>query len=261
MRLLPSTLLLTSLALASGPAHAQEAEPTAEPPKSVQSQKDLAREHYAEGSRLYDQADYAGAVAAFEKAYAAYPAPALLFNLAQAHRLLGPQHCEQALDYYERYKLAPESAGDRREVEVRIAEMRGCVKAAQAAAQDRATQPTAPPPEPKPETKPAQSPPRTERPIPTAAYVLGGIGVAGLVTFGTLAILGRNQQSELEGSCSPSCSPAQVQPMKTKFLIADIGLAVFAVSLGGAGYVVLTRPSVSSASATDGAALNLVGRF
>ncbi len=259
MRLLPSTLLLTSLFLVSSLSHAQDAD-AAPDPKSEQSQKDLARDLYQEGSRLYDQGDYAGAVAAFEKAYAAYPAAALLFNLAQAHRLLGPAHCEQALDYYERYKLAPESTADRREVEVRVAEMRGCLKAAQAAAQDRATQPAAPPPAPKPEPKPAAPPPRTERPIPTAAYVLGGVAAVGLATFGTLAILGRSQQADLEGSCSPGCSPEQVQPMKTKFLIADIGLAVFAVSLGGAGYLVLTRPSVST-GATDGAALNVVGRF
>jgi tetratricopeptide (TPR) repeat protein len=262
MRRLSSTLLLISLALSSSLGHAQAADPAAEAPQPEQSQKDLAREHYAEGSRLYDQADYAGAIAAFEKAYAAYPAPALLFNLAQAHRLLGPQHCEQALDYYERYKLTPESAADRREVEVRIAEMRGCVKAAQAAAQERANQPAKPPPEPKIEPKPVPPPARTERPVPTAAYVLGGISLAGLATFGTLAILGRSEQSELEASCSPKCSPVQVQPMKTKFLIADIGLSVFAVSLGGAGYLVLTRPSVAvGSSATDGAQLSVVGRF
>jgi tetratricopeptide (TPR) repeat protein len=265
MRLLPSTLLLSSLVLLSGLSHAQDAQPPADATKSEQSQKDLARDLYQEGSRLYDQADYAGAVAAFEKAYAAYPAAALLFNLAQAHRLLGPSHCEQALDYYERYKVAPESAGDRREVEVRIAEMRGCVKAAQAAAQDRATQPAAPPPTPEsvPPQKPIEPAPKTDRPIPTAAYVLGGVAVVGLATFGTLAILGRNQQSQLERSCSPKCSPEQVQPMKTKFLIADIGLAVFAVSLGGAGYLVLSRPTSSSGSnsALDGAQLKLMGSF
>src|SRR5687768_9385235 len=140
MRPLSSILLLASLSLSSGVARAQEEAASSDQPKSEQSQKDLARDLYQEGSRLYDQADYTGAIAAFEKAYAAYPAAALLFNLAQAHRLLGPAHCEQALDYYERYKRAPESAGDRREVEVRIAEMRGCLKAAQAAAQDRAAQ-------------------------------------------------------------------------------------------------------------------------
>jgi len=262
MRLLSSSLVL-SLLLMSSYVQAQEAPAEAEPPQSEQGRKDLARDLYQEGSGLYDSGDYAGAIVAFEKAYQAFPAAALLFNLAQAHRLLGPAHCEQALDYYERYKLAPESAGDHREVEVRIAEMRGCVKAAQAAARDREAQPAAPaPPAPAPAPPPA-SPTPTERPIPTAAYVLGAVSIAGLATFGTLALLGRSDQAELERTCSPGCLPDRVQPMKTKFLIADIGLAVFAVSLGATGYVVLSRPSVSSptSGAVGGAQLNWVGRF
>src|SRR5689334_25429236 len=108
-RRLLSTLCLVAPLLGSSISHAQEAPAKAEPGSGEQSQKDQARDLYAEGSRLYDQADYAGAIAAFEKAYAAYPAPALLFNLAQAHRLLGPAHCREALDYYERYRKTPES--------------------------------------------------------------------------------------------------------------------------------------------------------
>ena len=264
MRALPSTLLSLSLCLAAGLAQAQEGPSTPEPPKSEQSQKDLARDLYQEGSRLYDQADYAGAIVAFEKAYAAYPAAALLFNLAQAHRLMGPAHCEQALDYYERYRKAPESAHDREEVDVHMAEMRGCVRAAQASARERAAEPPAPAPAPAPPPR-EEPPPARERPIPTAAYVLGGVAVVGLATFGTLAFLGRSEQSELERSCSPRCSPDQVKPMKTKFLIADIGLAVFAVSLGGAGYLVLSRPTTSSAQGSaalqGGAQLDFVGTF
>ncbi len=53
-----------------------------------------------------------------------------MFNLAQAERQLGPAHCQAALDYYERYRPTPESAADREEVAVHIAEMRGCVNAA-----------------------------------------------------------------------------------------------------------------------------------
>lgn len=255
MRVLSPALLSLALALLAGAAPAQEG-PT-EPAKTEPSEKDLARQLYEEGSRLYDAADYAGAIAAFEKAYAAYPAAALLFNLAQAHRLLGPAHCSQALDYYERYLQAPESASDRAEVEVHLAEMRGCVRAARASAERPVEPAPAPPPAPAPRERPGPPP---ERPIPTAAYVLGAVSVAGLATFGTLAILARNDQNELERTCSPRCSPDQVQPMKTKFLIADIGLAVFAVSLGGAGYLVLSRPSVA-APAAQGAQLDFVGRF
>ena len=251
MRRLCSILCASSLLLSNSWCRAQD-----EP-----DHKELARKLYADGSALYDQGDYAGAISAFEKAYAAYPAPAFLFNLAQAERQLGPAHCQAALDYYERYRQAPESTADREEVAVHIAEMRGCVNAATASANERAAAPPAPAPPPTPAREQVASTPAT-RPIPPAAYVLGAVGVAGLATFGTLALLGRSQQSDLEHSCSPACSPSQVQPMKTKFLIADIGLAVGAVSLGAAGYLVLSRPAVTQVSGwANGAQLSVVGNF
>jgi hypothetical protein len=259
----------TALLLLASVCHAQDGQADSQPPAEQvapeQEPKELARKLYAEGSRLYEHADYAGAVAAFEKAYAAYPAPALLFNLAQAERLLGPAHCQRALDYYERYRQTPESAADREEVEVHMAEMRGCVKAGNAAKeQPAAATPAAPPPR----REVAAAPPQltASRPIPTSAYVLGAVGVAGLATFGTLAILGKSQQDDLERSCSPACSPAQLSPMKTKFMIADIALAVGAVSLGAAGYLVLTRSAAPARVGRrtgwrDGATLTLLGSF
>jgi tetratricopeptide (TPR) repeat protein len=264
MQWLPSILLVAAFSLASSLAGAQDETTPAIATEKEPSQKDLARDLYQEGSRLYERADYPAAIAAFERAYAAYPAAALLFNLAQAHRLLGPAHCAQALDYYERYGQAPESESERAEVEVRIVEMRGCVKAAQAA-QERAREraPARIAPREQPQAPLSRSVHPGERPIPTAAYVLGAVSLAGLATFGTMAILGRNQQTELERGCSPSCSPERVEPMKTKFLVADIGLAVFAVALGGAGYVVLSRPDVRAQpnSALGGAQLDFVGSF
>ncbi len=259
MRRLCSILYAGSWLLLGHPSHAQDSAAPPDAPAAAPNQKELARKLYADGSALYGQTDYAGAIAAFEKAYAAYPAPAFLFNLAQAERQLGPVHCQAALDYYERYRQAPESAADREEVAVHIAEMRGCVNAAAASTTERAA---APPPAPPPAREKAPSAAGT-RPVPPAAYVLGAVGIAGLATFGTLAALGRNQQSDLERSCSPACSPSQVRRMKTKFLIADIGLAVGAVSLGAAGYLVLSRPAVTEARASwaDGAQLSVVGSF
>jgi tetratricopeptide (TPR) repeat protein len=269
MRRLLTVSCTTALLSLGNLCHAQssqpDSQPATEPAAAEQDQKELARKLYAEGSQLYEQADYAGAVAAFEKAYAAYPAPALLFNLAQAERLLGPTHCQQALDYYERYRQTPESAADREEVEVHVAEMRGCVKANSAAAQQPVAAGSASPP-PKREVPEPAPQVTTSRPIPTSAYVLGAVGAFGLATFGTLAILGKSQQNDLERSCSPACSPAQLSPMKTKFVIADIALAVSAVSLGTAGYLVLTRPEAparadSRAAFYDGAQLSWLGSF
>jgi hypothetical protein len=80
--------------------------------------------------------------------------------------------------------------------------------------------------------------------------------------FGTLAILGKNQQAELDRTCSPSCAPGSVSAVKRKYLVADVGLALGVVALGGAGYFYVARESgQQTRSAFGGASLNYVGRF
>jgi tetratricopeptide (TPR) repeat protein len=53
------------------------------------------------GRAAHSAGDYAAAIAAFTQAYAMAPAPALLFNLAQAYRLRGD--CDDAALMYRRY--------------------------------------------------------------------------------------------------------------------------------------------------------------
>jgi tetratricopeptide (TPR) repeat protein len=87
-----------------------------------------ARALYQEGARLYNTGQYEQALRAFEQAYALSGAKPLLFNIAQAHRLAGPSHCEQALHAYESYLREDQTASNRAEVEERIVEMRSCVE-------------------------------------------------------------------------------------------------------------------------------------
>ena len=63
------------------------------------------------GRAAHDARDYAGAIAAFTEAYAIAPAPALLFNLAQAYRLAG--RCDDASLMYRRF-LASSPSDDAR---------------------------------------------------------------------------------------------------------------------------------------------------
>jgi tetratricopeptide (TPR) repeat protein len=53
------------------------------------------------GRAFHDAGDYARAIVAFTQAYVMAPSPALLFNLAQAYRLLG--NCDDAALLYRRY--------------------------------------------------------------------------------------------------------------------------------------------------------------
>ena len=59
-------------------------------------QSSEARRLYAEGKAQYAQGHYVDAIALFERSYALSESPALLFNMAQAHRLAGPEHCADA---------------------------------------------------------------------------------------------------------------------------------------------------------------------
>ena len=94
-------------------------------------------------------------------------------------------------------------------------------------------QPLAPPP-----------PPRAvvDSGPPAAAYVATGVAVLGLATFGTFALLGSKDKSALD-DCAPSCPAAERDrrdELKTKFLIADVGLGVGAASAVLAGVLFLT---------------------
>jgi hypothetical protein len=109
-----------------------------------------ARALYQEGARLYNLGQYEDAVRSFEEAYAVSGAKPLLFNIAQAHRLAGPSHCERALRAYESYLREDVSASNREEVEERIVEMRACAERQREAERGSRAVPvepgTAPPP-------------------------------------------------------------------------------------------------------------------
>jgi tetratricopeptide (TPR) repeat protein len=65
-----------------------------------------AEQLFVEGRAHYQRGDYPQAIDSFSRAYALFPAPLLLFNLAQAQRLTGD--CPAALRHYRRFvELTP----------------------------------------------------------------------------------------------------------------------------------------------------------
>src|SRR4051812_49283826 len=75
-------------------------------PASSPVETDEAKRLYADGKVEFAQGRYEQAIALFERAYALSGATGLLFNLAQAHRLAGQDHCPQALALYKSYLAA-----------------------------------------------------------------------------------------------------------------------------------------------------------
>ena len=76
------------------------------------------------------------------------------------------------------------------------------------------------------------------QPIPLATWILGGVGVAGLIGFTYFGLSGLSQESDLESqNCEPRCSTDATDDIERTYLFADISLAIGVAALGGATYV------------------------
>lgn len=110
--------------------------------------------------------------------------------------------------------------------------------------------PVAVPPPPAPlSATPAPPPPPVPAGPPVAAWVATGVAVAGLGTFGTFALLGNKDKKTLN-DCKPSCPESERATrdgLKTKFLVADIGLGVGAASAVLATVLFITGSSQDQA--------------
>ncbi|HEX7453908.1 MAG TPA: hypothetical protein VF294_16560 [Polyangiaceae bacterium] len=94
---------------------------------------------------------------------------------------------------------------------------------------------------------PASSPPRSW----LVPGVLGGVAVVGLASFGAFGVWGHSGETQLQSTCSPGCSKAQISSVKTRYTVADVSLAVGVASLGLAAYFALSpRPEQRAAQAS-----------
>jgi hypothetical protein len=146
---------------------------------------------YDRGVAHYRNGDYAAALADFTDAYVAMPSNALLFNIAQAHRMLG--HSTEALTFYRRYvdEAAPSPVRDDAErfVEALVREQRPA---------EPLVMP--PPPPPRPIAAPVEHRRMTRNGAVALVASTGGIGIA-LVSIGAgLALHARDTSQALEGT-------------------------------------------------------------
>jgi tetratricopeptide (TPR) repeat protein len=200
-----------------------------------------ARELYEEGARLYNLGQYESALRSFEQAYAISGAKPLLFNIAQAHRLAGPSHCERALSAYETYLREDPQASNSVEVQQRIDEMRTC------ADRERANQPASAPPPHAPAngdaSKIENGPSVAEHAAPTssvAPIVVTGVGAALTVTGGILYWQARVKFDQARSICpcpDGQFSGWQAASYASYALLATGGAAL----LGGAIWWTLDR--------------------
>lgn len=207
---------LTTL-LCSGTARAAEPDPE-------------ARRLYAQGKAEYAQGHYVEAIALFERSYALSESTALLFNMAQAHRLAGPAHCADALALYKSYVAAEPGAENRNEVEERIAELGEC-------ASQKSVESPAPVPAPAPAKDDVSAAPRGEpRALPrssssTGPVLVAGTGAALLAAGGVLYARAWAKHREAEERCP--CYPGTYSSWEVLTNVSYALLAVGGATLAG----------------------------
>ena len=82
--------------------------------------------------------------------------------------------------------------------------------------------------------------PTGDRSIPTASYVLGGVGIVAIGVFAYLGLSARRDERTLSSTCAPACSPDDVSSLRTKYVEADVALGVGVLSLGIATWLALS---------------------
>jgi hypothetical protein len=240
VRALAASLLVSASAVA--------AEPSAE-----------ARRLYAEGKAEYAQGHYAEAVSLFERSYALSESPALLFNMAQAHRLAGPDHCVDAVALYKSYLSAEPDAENKKEVEERIAQLGDCAPPKSSDAVPIAAPPAAGP-SPPPSPPPRKAPPVAQNPshLPTGPVLVTGTGAALLVAGGVLYARAWDKHREAEKLCP--CYPGTYSSWEVLTNVSYALLAVGGASLaGGVSWWLVTEPR--TATQPTRAMLGVSGHF
>jgi len=146
----------------------------------------LARQHFDDGSKLYDLGKFRDAAREYEEAYKYKPDPALLFNIGQAYRAAGD--AEAALTAYRSFLRKVPDAPNRADVEGHIARLQAQVEE-QRRAKEREAATVKPTPTPTPTLTPALTPTATatttsDKPVWKKWWfwtIIGGVVVVGVV--------------------------------------------------------------------------------
>lgn len=116
-RLAVALCLSLATAVATLPARPARADEDAEDAAAKKS----ARKHFKKGEKLFALSRFEEALAEYQAAFEAYPAPEFLFNIGQCHRNLGAY--DKAIFSFKKYLRLQPDAENREAVEKLIAEL------------------------------------------------------------------------------------------------------------------------------------------
>jgi tetratricopeptide (TPR) repeat protein len=250
--LLLGVLSLARLARAEGGA-GEALNPHAEPERPSQSHdSDAARaralELFEQSSKLYDQGDFAGAIALLDQAYAAFPEPVILYNLGRTHEGLGND--EAAISAYEKYLAAQPDAKDRGAIARRVQTLRERSDERHHAAA-RAKQPCAPLPSPAIASNQAKREDAGLRPpYPRALpWVITGVGALGLSGGAALWFLAKARHDQAQNDADVGSAQNDQNEARSLAQGASVALVIGGVltAAGAAWGIVTLLPSPSKA--------------
>ncbi|MEO8703285.1 MAG: tetratricopeptide repeat protein [Kofleriaceae bacterium] len=194
-----------------------------------------------DGRRHYDLREWDLAIQKFKTAYRLTPSREALFNLAQTYRQKGD--CKEAVGTYKTYLRNYPKATNRARVEGFIDELGDC------------PEPVLPPePEatktPIPVAHVTVEPPKRSHPIMrVSSYLVGGLGLVGVVATAKFALDGQAAGDDLTEACLTSCTPELVRELRDR---GDAANRNAWISLG-AGTALLAGAAALFVFSRDGA--------
>lgn len=107
--------------------------------------------------------------------------------------------------------------------------------------------------------------PRTVRPVPSSVWIASGAALVATGSFVGWGLAGRARRQELETSCAPFCEPGAIDAVRTRYVVADVSLAIAALSLGAAAFFYFTRPEapvkIGAVASPFGVSLGIAGEL
>jgi tetratricopeptide (TPR) repeat protein len=242
-----------ALVVALAPARPASADPTTSSPVARKARALVDR-----GVAAYDRGRFAEAIRLFERAQGLAPSTRLLFNIAQAHAMLG--ECDDALVYFRRFRDETIAAGQPppRTLEGHIDRMQACVdrRTEREAASPVAREPD--PAEPIDASLEAKRPARGARSVRrTAGWVVVGSGATITAAAAVAGVLALQRQSDLDEVCNdvgmcPENLDDQVAAYQRLRVAAFVSGAVGISALAVGVWLIVTAPSAEARSPARG---------
>ena len=214
-----------------------------------------ARVFAERGRELHAAGNYAAAIDAFKEAYVISPAPALLFNLAQAYRLAGD--CDDARIMYRRYLASDPPPEGRAIAEPQLVNVERCTR-------DSAPLPPPHLAQPQPVQPAADLPPtdhaRLEETVGVGLAIAGGLALGGALYYEIQALTAASDVSNAyaKGGAGKDIAPTDARGRSAAH---DAQLLAAGGTLAVAGGVALylvgyraegARPAIAIAPTHDG---------